>query len=215
MSIEILGWILLLLSPFLAIVTACMLYNAYCASNRREKRLETDHRFNADYLSWREWIKARGGIQPIFCSRVFSEGEVCYAYEQAARLFEPLLPHVLDEDEVTDAPVFDTACGVPVGEDWSILDCFEGVNFIGKGFLFVTNRNIYLKGVREIKMPLGDLQVVATSSSNFLIEGRSMDRPLIFTEVNGQMLRDTVYMLLESRTSSKGSDAVDLRRGKS
>ena len=199
MTIETLEWILLVSSPFLAIATACMLYNAYCASNRREKRLLTDHRLNADYFTWREWIRARGGIQPVFCSRVLEEGEVCFACEREAFAYEPLMPHVLSEEEMADAPVFDTACGVPVGEGWSILDCFEGINFIGKGFLFVTNRNLYLKGLKEIKIPLDDLQVVATSCSNFLVETKTMDRPVIFTRVNGQKLRDTVYMLLEKR----------------
>lgn len=65
----------------------------------------------------------------------------------------------------------------------------------------MTDRNLYLKGSRDVKIPLGELQVVATSCSNFLVETKSMDRPLIFTEVNGQMLRDTVYMLLEARTA--------------
>ena len=199
MSIETLEWILLVLSPFLAIATACMLYNAYCASNRREKRWVTDHRLNTDYFTWREWIKARGGIQPVFCSRVCEEGEVCFACEQEAFAYEPLRPHMLGREEIENVPVFDTACGVPVGEGWSILDCFEGVNFIGKGFLFVTNRNLYLKGLKEIKIPLGDLQVVATSCSNFLVETKTMDRPVIFTRVNGQMLRDTVHMLMEKR----------------
>ena len=201
MSIETLEWILLLSSPFLAIATACMLYNAYCASNRRERRWATDHHLNTDYFTWREWIKACGGIQPVLCSRVFEEGEVCFACEREAFSYEPSMPHVLGREEMADAPVFDTACGVPVGEGWSILDCFEGVNFIGKGFLFVTNRNLYLKGLREIKIPLGDLQVVATSCSNFLVEAKTMDRPVIFTRVNGQKLRDTVYMLLEERVN--------------
>ena len=199
MSIETLEWILLVLSPFFAIATACMLYNAYCASKRREKQWATDHHLNTDYFTWREWIRARGGIQPVFCSRAFEEGEVCFACEQEAFSYEPSVPHVLGREEMADAPVFDTACGVPVGEGWSILDCFEGVNFIGKGFLFVTNRNLYLKGLKEIKIPLGDLQVVATSCSNFLVEAKTMDRPVIFTRVNGQKLRDTVYMLLEKR----------------
>ena len=199
MSIETLEWILLLLSPFLAIASACMLYNAYCASKRREKRVVTDCRLNTDYFTWREWIKARGGIQPVFCSRAFEEGEVCFACEQEAFSYEPVMPHALDREEGADEPVFDTACGVPVGEGWSILDCFEGVNFIDKGFLFVTNRNLYLKGLREIKIPLGDLQAVATSCSGFLVESRTMDRPVIFTHVNGQILRDTVYMLLEKQ----------------
>ena len=199
MSIETLEWILLVLSPFLAIATACMLYNAYCASNRREKRWATDHRLNTDYFTWREWIKARGGIQPVFSSRVFEAGEVCFACEQEAFAYEPLRPHALGREEIENAPVFDTARGVPVGEGWSILDCFEGVNFIGKGFLFVTNRNLYLKGLKELKIPLDDLQVVATSCSNFLVEAKTMDRPVIFTRVNGQKLRDTVYMLLEKR----------------
>lgn len=202
MSIETLEWILLVLSPFLAIVAAWMLYNAYRTSNGREDQLVKDHRLNADYLTWREWIRARGGIQPVFCSRVFEAGEVCFACEQEACSYEPLMPHVLGREAMGNAPVFDTPCGVPVGEGWSILDCFEGVNFIGRGFLFVTNRNLYLKGLREIKIPLGNLQVVATSCSNFLVKTKTMDRPVIFTRVNGQMLRDTVYMLLEERINA-------------
>ena len=203
MTIETLEWILFALSPVLAFGVAYVLYNAYCGSSGRERRHRADRRLNADYQMWREWIKARGGIQPVFCSRAFNKDEVCYAYEREAFSYEPLMPHMLDKTSVEDAPVFDTACGAPVGEGWSILDCFEGVNFVGKGFLFVTDRNLYLKGSREIKIPLGELQVVATSCSNFLVETKSMDRPLIFTEVNGQMLRDTVYMLLEKRTAPK------------
>ena len=209
MTFETIEWVLLALSPFLAFGVAYMLYNSYCDSNRREKRLQTDQRLNADYLTWREWVKARGGIQPVFCSRAFNKDEVCYAYEREAFSYAPLMPHMLDRASEEEAPIFDTACGASVGEGWSILDCFEGVNFVGKGFLFVTDRNLYLKGSGAVKIPLGELQVVAASCSNFLVETKSMDRPLIFTEVNGQMLRDIIYMLLEARTVPS---SVDFRR---
>lgn len=197
MSIKPLEWAVLVVSPFMAIGVACMLYNVCCAADVREGRQWGDHRLNAAYLTWREWIRARGGLQPVYCSRALEEGEVCFAHESEAFSYVPFMPHVSHVHAEMEAPVFDTSFGVSVGEGWSILDCFEGVRFVDRGALLVTNRHVYLRGAREIKIPLGDLRVVATSCSNFLIEAKEMDRPLIFTRVNGQMLRDTIYMLLE------------------
>ena len=191
-------------SALLALVVLLILGFLFWLSNlvfvvrKSEMRCEVDHRLNTAYQTWRERISSNGEVSPVSCPQEFDEGETCFAYEYLAFLYEPLKPHGSDKPEM---PVFDSACGEPVDEGWSILDCFEGVNFIGKGFLFVTNRNLYLKGLREIKIPLGDLQVVATSCSNFLVEAKTMDRPVIFTRVNGQKLRDTVYMLLEKRVN--------------
>ena len=197
MPVETIEWILLAVSPFLAVGFACMMYNAIFARRAGELLQEMDQRMDSAYRTWREWTKARGGVQPAFSSTAFEKtGETCFAYEREAVSYEPVRPHT---SVATDGLVFDTPCGMSVSGGWSILDCFDGVQLVGRGALFVTDQNLYLRGTgTEIKIPLKDVWMVATACSSFLIEARSMDRPLIFTGVNGQKLRDTIHMLMEA-----------------
>lgn len=194
MAVVSVEWVPLAVVPFLAIGAAYVLYNAFFVSRKGNQQQDMDHTHNKAYQTWREWIRARGSIQPAFSSRTFDKGETCFAYEREVFSYEPLVPHGHVE---SDAPIFDTECGALVGEGWSILDCFEHVRFVCKGALFVTNKNLYLRETGgELKIPLSDVRMVATACSSFLIKAKSMERPLILTGVNGQVLRDIIYMLL-------------------
>ena len=187
---------------FLAMALLTVLGFLFWSSNlvsvvrKTEMRCEVDHRLNTAYQAWRERVSASGGVRPVPCPRAFDWGETCFAHESVAFLYEPMQPHGSDKPE---RPIFDTACGESVAEGWSILDCFEGTRFVGRGSLFVTNRNLYFRdAVRDIRISLDDVRMVATACSSFLVETASSDRPLIFTGVNGQKLRDTICMLLEA-----------------
>ena len=62
----------------------------------------------------------------------------------------------------------------------------------------MTNRYLYFTSAgKDQTIPLGDIHTVAAACSGLLVGAVEMDRPLLFSGVNGQRFRDTISMLLE------------------
>ena len=192
---EWLEWGGLVLSPFLALMAAMGLYNVISSSRRREQLFERDKRFISEYRTWRERVRADCGINKIICPMKLAEDEQCYAYDVSASLYLPSAPHGQWNDEI----LFDTECGTEIGPGWTIMDCFDSVRFMGNGSLCITDRNIYFSGaVMHKTISLDEVSTVATACSGILIGSRTMDRPMLFSCVNGARLRDTIHILLEA-----------------
>ena len=183
------------LAPLMALIVSKLLFDAYCRSKQRRQVVTRDEGYNEAYERWRRRLKAVGGVEPVDCPLPLAVGEVCYAHTAPVALYVPATPH---GHRMPRETMFDLACGVNVGLGWSITDCFDGVRFLGRGGLSVTNRYLYFTSAgKDQTIPLGDIHTGAAACSGLLVGAAEMDRPLLFSGVNGQRFRDTIHMLLE------------------
>jgi len=188
-GIEITELCLLGLSPLLAIGAAMVLYNIYVASRRKELLLEQDKSYEREYLLWWESVKGHHGLVPVFCPVKTLTKEKCYLFIHHASLYEAYEPQM--------PKGFDVACGVTVDRRWSVMDQVGAVAFLGHCRICVMASRIYVKsGLVEINIPLEEITSVVASCSALMIDSESLDQPLIFRNINGQQLRDTIHVLV-------------------
>ena len=186
--------LLLVTLPPIAIWCAISIFKSAVLSRNRKMAACANRWHDDEYYTWRESVQARGGIMPVFCPMNLGPGEQCFSFDSSVSLYVPFEPH----EHHGDGVVFDTQFGQPVGGDWSVLDCFDNVQFIGRGRLCVTDRKISFGDCLQMQtVSLLDVHTVAASSSCLLIGAERMDRPMLFNDVNGQRLRDIIHLLLE------------------
>ena len=190
-------WLELLLLctlPPIAIWSAISIFKSAILSRNRKMEARADRWHNDEYNAWCKVIRAQGRLNPVSCPMTLEPGERCFSYDSSVALYVPFEPHEHHGEEV----VFDTPFGQPIGGDWSILDCFDSVQFIGRGRLCITDRNISFGDCLQMQaVSLNDVHTVAASSSCLLIGAVRMDRPMLFNGVNGQRLRDIIHLLLK------------------
>ena len=186
-------WALVALAPIVAFRLAMAVFRSWSISSRREQVQKKDEGRETEYLSWREAVRAHGGMQPVFCPIPLEAGEQCYSFDNAVALYVPTDPH----EHHGDGVLFDTLPGQPVGGGWSIMDCFYRVQFAGRGRLCVTDRSISFCNIgSRQEIQLEDVHTVAASCSCLLVGSEQMDRPLLFQNVNGQRLRDVIHFVI-------------------
>ena len=188
-----LEWTLLVLSPVMAVVAIAVVLGILRSSQKKAQSVVKDKRFTRAYYAWRDRI-LRTGLQPVACPMPLTAGERCFSFSSSIELYEPTEPHAHCSSEA----LFDMEIGAGVGSDWSILDCFDNVRFCGKGDLCISDRCLYFTGSRKLNIPFPSMHTVAASCSGLMIGARGMDRPLLFMDVNGQVLRDMIHMLMEA-----------------
>ena len=186
-------WALVAIAPIVAVQLAMSVFRTWSISRRREQVQKKDEGREAEYFSWLEAVRARGGMQPVYCPIPLDAGELCYSFDNAVALYVPTDPH----EHHGEGVLFDTQPGQPVGGGWSIMDCFNRVRFAGRGRLCVTDRSIAFCnfGSRQ-EIQLEDVHTVAASCSCLLVGSEQMDRPLLFQNVNGQRLRDVIHFVI-------------------
>ena len=194
-------WALVAIAPIVAVQLAMSVFRTWSISRRREQVQKKDEGREAEYFSWLEAVRARGGMQPVYCPIPLDAGELCYSFDNAVALYVPTDPH----EHHGEGVLFDTQPGQPVGGGWSIMDCFNRVRFAGRGRLCVTDRSIAFCnfGSRQ-EIQLEDVHTVAASCSCLLVGSEQMDRPLLFQNVNGQRLRDVIHFVIGGDGTSVG-----------
>ena len=193
-----LQWGLVAAAVIVAIFSAMEIYRSWYKSYWREQAQKGEEGRDTEYFAWREAVKAHGGYQPVFCPMHLDEGERCYSFDHAVSMYLPSEPH----EHTSEGVLFDTEPGQPVGGGWSIMDSFDDVQFVGRGRLCVTDRCISfgdLNSRQEIQ--IDDVRIVAASRSCLLVGTEQMDRPMLFTNVNGQRLRDVIHYVINGLES--------------
>lgn len=197
MSIGLTELFVLFIAPVGAILLALMLFKSF--SNTRAKARGdssdlSDTKNDANYSIWREHIRARGGVDPVYCPLPLEDGECCFFFTNTATLFVPAMPGDYFED---DGLIFETEFGESTGVGWSVLERFDAVKFVGGGRLYITDRRIGFVGSSTYMIPLHNIRRIAASCSGLMVASEVIDRPLVFGRINGQQLRDILHIMME------------------
>jgi len=161
------GWTFVAFAPVLALGVAMVIYNAICASRRREDILPVRRGgwHEEEYRLWWESLKTSGKLARVFCPLLAVAGEACYFYCCKADLF------------------------VSVGEQ-------PRHEFFDQVSLCVTDSHLCLQGARvDLKIPLNEVHVVSAECDNVLVDAVSLDQPLLVADVCGWLVRDVVKIL--------------------
>jgi len=188
------GVVFLIVSPFLALLVCKVLAVFFCGNEGGV--VELDQMYDSAYADWRRNLAAVGGrMSSVACPMRMDMGETCFACGVAVALYLPSMPI----EPAPEGVFFDSACGMNVGQGWSIVDMVPGASFHARGTLCVTDRNLRFEasGDRQV-IPLETIHTVSASCSGLLVGTWEHDRPLVFQGVNGQQFRDTLHILMEA-----------------
>lgn len=175
----------------LLLVVVAILMIASAARKRRRHAQDNAIRCQ-NYDKWHAWVAEHGKLPNVSCNIILKEGEIAHHCERAA-LIEPKSVRTTDFGGVSTG-----GKGIRIGGGRAISESHDEWREISRGTLTITNRRIVYDGDRHNRsVDIADVLSVQANVDSAAISCASREKTMIFSGVNGQIIRDIIQSVTQ------------------
>lgn len=172
-----------------------------CLENKKKKQKQAARIefYKNQYARWRNEVNRTGTLETIDSPLLLKKGEECLWTEGGVVLHEP---RAVRRSTHTYGSVPIGKTRIRVGRGYSTSESTDEWRAISKGQIYVTNKGLYYDGDKhDRKIPFGKIITLNVDTTAIEVSCESRQKSMIFTNVNGYIVRDIVKFVLDDEFS--------------
>ena len=188
------GWMALVGIAIIGVVAVVIYLSSESSkSKKQQQRFEIDNWNHNRYLEWRAKVDATGQISPLPCGLLLKKGEECLYVAHQVTLYEV---RAVRHSTHNFGSIPLGSSRVRIGSGRSTSYSTDEWTPIAFGELYVTNKQIYFDGDKQDRKIL--MEKIATIEADYSaveISSDTRQKSMVFTDCNGQIIRDVVQLV--------------------